>query len=50
MFLDKDFYTEKIKDELKERDQNFVFTASRNMRAFEDLIMGTELREDSWNS
>ncbi len=50
VFLDKDFYTEKIKDELKERDQDFVITAPRNMGAFEDLIMGTELREDSWNS
>lgn len=50
VFLDKDFYTENIKDDLKERDQDFIITAPRNMSAFEDLIMGTELREDSWNS
>ena len=43
MFLDKDFYTEKVKDELKEHDQDFIITAPRNMDAFEDLIMGHPL-------
>lgn len=50
IFLDKDFYTEAIKDELKERGQDFIITAPRYMDAFGDLITGTEFREDSWNS
>jgi hypothetical protein len=50
VYLDKDFYTTKVKDELKQRDQHFIITATRGMDAFENLIMGTELREDSWNS
>lgn len=35
--------TQKINDELKKRDQDFIITAPRNMGAFEDLMMGTEL-------
>lgn len=50
IFLDKDFYTEAVKDELKQRDQDFIITAPRYMDAFGDLIVGTEFREDSWNS
>lgn len=47
VFLDKGFYTEKIKNGLNGGDQDLVITAPRNMGAFEDLIMGAELREDS---
>jgi hypothetical protein len=50
IFLNKDFYTEAVKDELKQRDQDLIITAPRYMYAFGDLIMGTEFREDSWNS
>lgn len=50
IFLDKDFYTEAVKEELKQRGQDFIITAPRYMDAFGELITGTELRGDSWNS
>lgn len=39
-----------MKDELEGRGMDFIITAPRNMGEFDDLIMVTELTEDSWNS
>lgn len=50
VFLDKDFYTIKVKDELKKHDLDFVIGADRSMDRFDDLISGTFNRTESWNS
>lgn len=50
VFLDKDFYTVNVKDELKKHDIDFVIGAERGMGKFHDLISGAFLRDVMWNA
>jgi len=50
VFLDKGFYTTAAKDELKQRDQDFIITARRKMDAFETLVASARQKGDSWAS